>query len=202
MTWRKYITKEFIILVLVQYVGFKISWLATAYGAKAGPPYSYYGSAAFFGFLALHVAYYRRLWELWFALSVAVFGTAIDTVYHLTGFITYNGMYPVVDFIAPIWISALWAGLAVTLDYSLKVLVGRPFWMFLIGAIFGPLAYWSGDSIGAIHFQYGVWETMAIMAVPWGLAMIVCYWILEYWRPKPVPADAAPVVQEAATVNR
>ena len=116
--------------------------------------------------------------------GAAGIGTAIDTVYHLTGFISYNGMYPVVDFIAPIWISALWAGLAVTLDYSLKVLIGRPVWTFVIGAVFGPLAYWSGDSIGAVHFTYGPWESMAIMAVPWGLAFIACYWILEFWRPK------------------
>lgn len=184
MTWRKYISKEFIILVLVQYIGFKVSWLVTAWGAVEGPPYSYYGAFAFILFIVLHLLYSGKRWEIPFTLSVAVFGSLFDTVYNVTGFISYNGTYPVLDFLAPVWISTIWAGLAVTLDYSLKVLIGRPVWTFLTGAVFGPIAYWSGESMGAIHFNLPFWPTMLILAVPWGFALMGCYWLLGYFRPK------------------
>ncbi len=182
--WRnKYLTWAFAWMVLVQYVGFKISWLLAASWAVAGPPLSYWGAAPFFVFLMLHVLYTRRLWELWFALSVAFAGTGLDTIYNVTGLIHYNGAYPGLPFLAPIWITSLWAGLAVTLDHSLQMLIGRPAWTFFTGAVFGPMAYWTGDEMGAIRFSLDAWTTMIILAVPWGVMLILCYRLMEWWRP-------------------
>lgn len=180
----KYLTWAFAWTVLVQYVGFKISWLLAAWGAVAGPPLSYWGASPFFLFLILHVLYTRRIWELWFALSVAVAGTGLDTIYNVTGLIHYNGTYPGLAFLAPIWITSLWAGLAVTLDHSMQMLVERPTWTFLIGAVFGPMAYWTGDEMGAIRFSLDAWTTMLILAIPWGLMLLFCYRLMEWWRPK------------------
>jgi hypothetical protein len=94
MALKKYLTWNFLLVVLIQYVGFKLSWLAAAYGAVEGPPWSYYGAIPFLVWLAIHVAYYRKFWELWYALSVGLMGTIIDTCYASTGFIVYNGPYP------------------------------------------------------------------------------------------------------------
>lgn len=182
--WReKYFTWAFAWMVLVQYVGFKVSWLLAAWGAAAGPPLSYWGALAFFIFLILHVLYTRRLWELWFALSVAFAGTCLDSIYAATGLIHYNGAYPGLKFLAPIWITSLWSGLAVTLDHSLQMLIGRPAWTFCIAAIFGPMAYWAGDEMGAIRFSLDAWTTMFILAVPWGVMLLLCYRLMEWWRP-------------------
>jgi hypothetical protein len=170
-------------MVLVQYLGFKISWLLAAWGAVAGPPLSYWGALPFFLFLVLHVIYTRRIWELWFALSVALLGTGLDTIYNMTGLIHYNGRYPGLSFLAPIWITSLWAGLAVTLDHSLKMLIGRPIWTFTIFAVFGPLAYRTGDEMGAIQFACDAWTTMIILAVPWGVMLVFFYRLMEWWRP-------------------
>lgn len=200
MAKSKYLTWAFFWMVLIQYVLFKVSWLLAAWGAVAGPPMSYWGAVPFFIFLVLHVVYTKQIWELWFALSVAGLGTVIDTVYNATGLISYNGTYPVFGFLAPIWITAIWAGLAVTLDHSLKVLIGKPIWTFAVGAVFGPIAYWTGEEMGAIRFAYDDWTTMAILAVPWGFALIADYWILEKWRKwntnrqKPAPTDSAEVI--------
>lgn len=183
MSVRKYLTRDFLLLVLMQYIGFKLSWLATAWGAVEGPPYSYYGAFAFIAFVGLHILYSGRKWELWFALAVGAFGTCLDSTYAITGLIDYNGTYPGLPFVAPIWITAMWMGLAVTLDHSLKVLVGRPLWIFLTGAIFGPLAHWSGHSMGAITVHMDFWTTMAVLSVPWGLGLVISYRIMEYFRP-------------------
>ncbi|MBM4067593.1 MAG: DUF2878 domain-containing protein [Planctomycetes bacterium] len=179
----KYLTWDFFWLVLIQYVGFKISWLLAAWGAVAGPPLSYWGALPFFLFLILHVIYTRRVWELWFALSVALAGTIVDSIYNATGLIGYNGTFPGLGWLAPIWITSIWVGLAVTLDHSLNVLVGKPIWTFVTGAVFGPLAYWTGEEMGAIRFAFDACTTMAILAGPWGVMLIVCYWLLELWRP-------------------
>lgn len=184
MALKKYLTWNFLLVVLIQYVGFKLSWLAAAYGAVEGPPWSYYGAIPFLVWLAIHVAYYRKFWELWYALSVGLMGTIIDTCYASTGFIVYNGPYPVLDFLAPMWITAIWMGLAITLDHSLDILIGKPIWTYFVGAIFGPLAYWSGDGMGGLHFQMAFWPTMAILAFVWGFAFMACYGLLAYWRPK------------------
>jgi hypothetical protein len=182
-----YLTWAFLWMVLIQYIGFKISWLLTVWGAVAGPPVSYWGALPFFLFLGLHVLYTRQIWELWFALSMALAGTALDTLYNCTGLIQYNGTYPGLSFLAPVWITSLWAGLAVTLDHSLKMLIGRPIWTFLIGAVFGPLAYQAGAKMGAIHFALDAWTTMFILAGPWGLMLLLCYRLMEWWRPPQPP---------------
>ena len=184
MAKSKYLTWAFFWMVLIQYGVFKISWLLAAWGGVAGPPWSYWGALPFLAFLFLHVLYTKRVWELWFALSVALFGTILDSIYNITGLIEFNGTYPFAPWMSPIWMTSIWAGLAVTLDHSLKVLIGRPIWTFVVGAVFGPIAYWTGAEMGAIHFSLGNWETMAILAVPWGLMLIFCYWLLEWWRPK------------------
>ncbi len=185
----KYLTWAFVWTVLVQYIGFKVSWLLAAWGAVAGPPLSYWGALPFFLFLILHVGYTRRVWELWFALSVALVGTGLDTIYNATGLIRYNGTYPVLSFLAPIWITSLWAGLAVTLDHSLRMLVGRPIWTFIIGAVFGPLAYRTGAEIGAIQFGYDDLTTMIVLAGPWGVILLFCYDLMEWWRPAEAPMN-------------
>jgi hypothetical protein len=179
----KYLNWAFVWMVLIQYIGFKISWLLAAWGAVAGPPLSYWGALPFFLFLILHVIYTRRIWELWFALSVALIGTGLDTICNATGLIHYNGTYPVLSFLAPLWITSLWAGLAVTLDHSLKMLAGRPIWTFAIFAIFGPLAYWTGHEMGAIQFTLDPWTTMFILAAPWGITAVFYYQLLQWWRP-------------------
>jgi hypothetical protein len=202
MAKSKYLTWSFFWMVLIQYVLFKISWLVAAWGAIDGPPWSYWGALPFLGFLGLHVLYTKRLWELWFALSVAILGTGIDSIYNATGLIDYNGTYPVLSFLGPIWITAMWAGLAVCYDHSLKMLIGRPVWTFAVGAIFGPLAYLSGKGMGAIRFAYDDWTMMAILAAPWGFKMLLDYWLLELWRPKPTtvdkPAEQVPVMASEA----
>jgi hypothetical protein len=114
---------------------------------------------------------------------VALVGTGLDTIYNVTGLIHYNGTFPGLSFLAPIWITSLWAGLAVTLDHSLKMLIGRPVWTFAIFAVFGPLAYRTGDEMGAIQFTYDAWTTMIILAVPWGVMLVFCYRMMEWWRP-------------------
>lgn len=183
MARSKYLTWSFFWTVMIQYVGFKVSWMLAAWGAVKGPPLSYWGALPFFVFLIGHVIYTKRVWDLWFALVVAGMGTVVDTIYNATNLIDYNGTYPVLDFLAPIWITSIWAGLAVTLDHSLDVLIGRPVWTFVMGAVFGPLAYWSGEKMGAIRFAYDDWTTMAILAGPWGIMLILCYWVMERMRP-------------------
>ena len=47
----------------------------------------------------------------------------------------------------------------------------------VLGVIFGPLAYISGQKLGVIHFLSSYDVTMAVLAILWGLAMPTMYLI-------------------------
>ncbi|QWT21534.1 DUF2878 domain-containing protein [Bacillus sp. NP157] len=73
---------------------------------------------------------------------------------------------------APLWILALWACFATTIDRSLSFLQGRLWLAAALGAIGGPLAY-LGAARGwqAVHLPPSTLLFVGWLAVGWGLAM-------------------------------
>ena len=66
--------------------------------------------------------------------------------------------------LGPLWLMALWMSFATTVRHSLRWLNGRPILQASLGLIGGPLAYLTGESLGAITVN-GLWGTVAVMAV-------------------------------------
>ena len=69
---------------------------------------------------------------------------------------------------APVWIIAMWAMLATTLNLSLRWLHGRFLLASVFGAIGGPLAFLAGERLGAVVFP-DVTLAMLVLGVGWGL---------------------------------
>jgi hypothetical protein len=70
--------------------------------------------------------------------------------------------------LAPVWIIAMWAMLATTLNLSLRWLHGRFLLASVFGAIGGPLAFLAGERLGAVVFP-DVTLAMLVLGVGWGL---------------------------------
>jgi hypothetical protein len=67
----------------------------------------------------------------------------------LTGWVAYPGPE---SFLAPLWMIALWANFAATLNVALRSLRTRAWLLAALGGIGGPLAYWGGANLGAMQW--------------------------------------------------
>ena len=112
--------------------------------------------------------------EIFFAVLVGIIGTVVDTVLLQTELIEYQGVYT--DNIAPLWITAMWVGFAATINHSLAWLKNKWIISFALGAIFGPLSYYTGIKFEALHFEISV-LTISILALLWGVVIPYLYYL-------------------------
>ena len=98
----------------------------------------------------------------------------MDTILLQTNLIEYQGVY--IDNIAPLWITAMWIGFATTINHSLVWLNNKWIMSFALGAIFGPLSYFTGIKFEALHFEISL-LTMSVLAVLWGVVVPYLYYL-------------------------
>jgi hypothetical protein len=154
-------------------IGFQTGWWACVLGTKNG--YPYLGPLVMLIFLSIHFARLEiRNKELLFATLVGLIGTFVDTVLLQTNLIEYQGVYT--DNIAPLWITAMWIGFAATINHSLAWLNNKWIMSFALGAIFGPLSYYTGIKFEALHFEISV-LTISILALLWGIVIPYLYYL-------------------------
>lgn len=115
--------------------------------------------------------------ELGFILLVALIGTMVDGIKYASGLINYQGGYSGINWLAPLWITAMWGGFAALLNHSLKWLRKSPVLGFVLGAVFGPLAYLTGVKTGVLSFNISQTTSILILALVWGTAIPVLVWI-------------------------
>ena len=74
-------------------------------------------------------------------------------------------------YICPPWMAALWFNFAMLVSISLTWLKGRYGFAFILGGIFGPLAYWGGEKLGALTVADAFWQGYFPLAILWALAL-------------------------------
>ena len=47
----------------------------------------------------------------------------------------------------------------------------------LLGAIGGPMSYYAGQRLGAVQFGFGLWPTLALLAVIWAGLFPALQWL-------------------------
>ena len=67
----------------------------------------------------------------------------------------------------------MWIQFATMLRHALFWLVRRRAWLPLAGALGGPLAYLSGERMGAVAFGPALGPTLLALGVGWAIAMPV-----------------------------
>ena len=157
---------------LVNFVAFQAVWFAAVIGASTGLWWP--GPVAVVMFAAAHLMSHMRVSGDGLLIVVALLlGAVVDSAYAFSGVLAYATPFPNQQ-LAPLWILALWAGFALTLNHSLAYLAHRPLAAAIAGAIVGPISYWSaGRAFGAVTLGGPVWRSLLALSAGWTIAMLV-----------------------------
>ena len=150
-------------------LGFKLTWLSCVLGAANGAPWlGPLVLLCFFLFQRYVLGASRGEWKL--IVIIAALGFVVDSSYVLSGVASFSSPWPSVH-TAPIWIVAMWANYAMTLNHSLRWFQNHMAIGALFGVIGGPLAYIAGRALGGVEFLADDLVVIAILAIAWGAAV-------------------------------
>lgn len=156
--------------ILINFIAFKIGWLACVLGGANGLPLLGTGIALLI--VGAHVVTAARPRnELMLVVIAGAIGAVFDTALAASGLLVYSsGM--LFAGTAPYWIVAMWLLFATLLNKSLRWLHGKTLAAAIVGAVGGPLAFYAGHRLGAVEFSnFGA--AMLALAVGWGAIMPV-----------------------------
>ena len=154
---------------LLNFGMFYVGWFACVAGAGRGRVWlgPTVVAALFMGHLLLTR---DRVREATLALTIGLFGFAVDTLQVSVGLYAFTGTH-VLPWMCPPWMVALWMLFASTLNSSMAWLAGRHRLAPVLGAVCGPLSYVAGARLGAIELHPNTLVSLAGIAVVWGLVM-------------------------------
>ena len=166
---------------LLNFIGFQTGWLVAVLAAARG--YPFLGPVCALVGLWLHIRFVSadRAGELTLIVGAVLIGFVLDSLLVLTGVMAFP---PHARLGAPttFWMLSLWAMFAATLRHSLSWLANRYVLGMALGAVFGPLAYWAGERLGAIELTQGS-VSLLWVAFEWSVAMPVLLSIAARCRP-------------------
>lgn len=165
-----------IILALFNFLAFEAAWFCAVTGGAAGRGLLL--SLPVLAVVVIHLAINRaRLQsELGLIAAVTLFGVLLEAGFMGAGLIRYAGTVEG-QALPPIWIAALWFGFGTLPNASLAWLKGRWGLQALLGAIAGPLTYWTGVKLGAATLP-GDGGLFAI-GLAWALALPAIFLMAE-----------------------
>ncbi|MGH8305243.1 MAG: DUF2878 domain-containing protein, partial [Steroidobacteraceae bacterium] len=140
-------------------LGYQLVWFVAVCGAGRSLAWPAVLAAALFAACQLVLSGERTL-EVRLIIAAIVLGVLLDGTLATARLLHYAAPSPAVPAGgAPLWILALWAAFALTLNHSLKWLKGRYLLSALCGALGGPLAYAAaGRLAGAVTFDPPTWR--------------------------------------------
>lgn len=160
-----------IVTLVVNAVAMQAVWFSSVLGAANGWPWlGVLAAALMIGAYLWRTTHRLRLLGL--VLVAGLIGLVGETLLMRMEFVRYAENVPFLTW-PPAWLLALWLAFATTLDLSLGFLKGRLGIAAILGAIFGPLAYFGGARLGAMTFGDPLWLSLVVMALFWALAMPV-----------------------------
>jgi len=152
-------------------VGYQLVWLLAVGGAARGSAWP--GAAAAAAFVAWQaLASGQPAVELRLALLAMACGLVVDGVIAANGWASYAAAEPALPPGAPLWIEALWAAFAMTLNRSLAIAKRHGLLAAALGALGAPLAYYAAASHGrALEVAAPAWRAWLWLAAGWALAL-------------------------------
>jgi len=119
---------------------------------------------------------HMRIRELVLMGVMGIAGTISDSLYIQLGVITFSMPVPSAEF-APVWITMLWMGLALSMSRCLGWLRGRYLLAALLGALASPLSYYMGCSLGAGELGEPVRASLLVLAAGWAVMLPLSAWM-------------------------
>jgi hypothetical protein len=153
--------------IAVNIAGYQCAWFACVLSASAQRPGI--GVAVASAVVAWHLHTATEPGRELRLIGVAVLiGAAFETLLVTSNWIS---MEPdlLVGQVTPLWMVAVWAAFATTLNVSLRAL--RPHWFLaaILAAIGAPLAYYAGAQLGALQWVH---QMPALIVIAFGWAAI------------------------------
>ncbi len=168
--------------LVLNVVAFQTGWFACVLGVAHGWPAI--GTALAFAIVLLHLLLTpRRLPELRLILCVTLIGAVWDSLLAWRGLLVYSPAPQGLP-LAPLWILAMWALFATTLNVSLDWIKGRVLLAVLFGGIGGPLAYLSGQRLGALWLPQ-VWPALIAQGLGWALLTPLLARLAQHFQTHP-----------------
>lgn len=158
-------------------LGYQAVWFAAVLGAARGLVWPALVAAALFALAHFGLPGARRADARLLLCSVVV-GALMDGGLAMSGWLAYAAApaaWP------PLWILAIWASFALTLNHSLAYLQAHRLATVLLGAIGGPLAYLGAQRLGAVVFAAPDWRALAALALAWSVALPALTQLARRW---------------------
>ncbi len=114
----------------------------------------------------------RHPTDLRVLFAALILGLLADSLWLSTGLLAYTDQRPIAA-ISPLWIIALWAAFALTINHSFYWLKNNPYMPFLSGGIGGPLSYYAGVRFGAVEYLEGTALVSICLAIGWTIAILI-----------------------------
>ena len=154
--------------LMINLVTFKLAWLSSVLGGANGLPLL--GPAAVLVAIAIHL---RRAGdpsrELMLIAATGIVGISVDSAIISAGLLSYPSGTLVAG-MSPLWILGMWMLFATTFNVSFRWMQSRIPLAAVMGAIFGPVSYYSGAKIGAVTLDDPL-GAMIALSVTWGLML-------------------------------
>jgi Protein of unknown function (DUF2878) len=157
------------IKTIINFINFQVAWFACVLGAAHAMPW-----------LGVAVTIFALMWhfyasdfhveELKLAFVIILLGGLFDQFMLSAKLIEYQqhgwgGSQQIV----PVWILALWAGFASSLNVSLRWMRNKTLIALLFGFFGGPLAYLAAERLGAVTLNGN--HSLLALAVGWAIMM-------------------------------
>ena len=156
-------------IVIANVLFFKAVWALSLYGVVVN--IAWLGCLGLFIFLCWHAYSSKTLGADLLVVACAVsIGVTLDTMYLRSGLISYAGQFPTQD-IAPLWIVALWANFALTLNCCLRWLQTRLGLAALLGFVCGPVSYFGGITLGTATVTGNAILLYALIGIAWAVTV-------------------------------
>jgi hypothetical protein len=160
---------------VVNFVLFQAGWFACVLGAARD--LFWLGPASAIGVVGLCLALAEnRKRSATNVVLAAVVGPALDAALAHSGTLIYPGKF-LAGFWPPLWIIALWAMFGSTFDSGLAWLSRRYILASLFAALFAPLSYMAGRSLGAVETAPEPLRWILPVAGSWAVGLPGLLWI-------------------------
>lgn len=151
-------------------LGYQLVWIACVAGEAHASQLA--GPLATAAFAALVLAFGgQRRADLRLVPAFLLCGLLLDSAWIAMGWMDYSTPWPSLPW-SPPWILCIWIAFALTFNHSLAFLKHRYALAALLGALGGPLAYWSAArGMGVVHFQAPAAYVLAGIGLSWAAVL-------------------------------
>jgi hypothetical protein len=163
---------------LINILLYQIGWFCCVLGAAWQFPWV--GMSLALGLVGLHFWLATdRITQLKLMLAAAGIGCVVDSVQLWLGaFVFSSGV--VVEWLPPPWMSVLWIQFVTTFHYSMRWLSGRYSLCVCFGLLGAPLAFFTGERLGAVEFLSPRGIHFALLALLWAVAVPALVYVSDF----------------------